>query len=96
MVRRVVLRDHSKRRSAARDARQTQDSGLLTPIGFILAVDDINRVSALRFQDEGGLFRGAPEEVRRAAPPLIDLPILTAASRAVEMDITSLRFSIVC
>lgn len=85
-ARRVILRDHAKRRAVARDAGQAQDSGPLTPIDFLLAVDDVNRMGALRFQDETGIFQRAPEEGRRTAPPLIELSALMAASRAVETD----------
>lgn len=85
-ARRVILRDHARRRATARDAGRAQDSGLLTPIDFLLAVDDINRVGALRFQDEDGTFQRAPEEGCRTAPPLIELSALMAASRAVETN----------
>jgi serine/threonine-protein kinase HipA len=51
-----------------------------------LAVDDVNRVGALRFQDEAGVFRRAPEEGRRTVPPLVELATLMTASRAVETN----------
>ncbi len=85
-ARRVILRDHAKRRAAARAAGQAQDHQPLTPIDFLLAVDDVNRVGALRFQDEDGVFRRTPGEGRRTAPPLIELSMLMAASRAVETN----------
>src|ERR1700760_3536738 len=84
--RRVILRDHAKRRAAARGAGQAPDSQPLSPIDFLLAVDDINRVGALRFQDETGVSQRAPGEGRRTAPPLIELTTLMAASRAVETN----------
>src|SRR5580698_6046574 len=66
-ARRVILRDHAKRRAAVREAGQAQDHQPLTPIDFLLAVDDVNRVGALRYQDEEGVFQRAAEEGRRAA-----------------------------
>lgn len=85
-ARRVILRDFAKRRAAARDSGRTQDSRPLTPIDFLLAVDDVNRVGALRFQDEAGIFQRASDEQRRTVPPLIELATLMAASRAVESN----------
>lgn len=82
----MSLDNHARRRAAARDAGQAWGSGPLTPIDFLLAVDDINRVGALRFKDEDGIFQRALEEGRRTAPPLIELSALMAASRAVETN----------
>jgi len=69
-ARRVILRDHAKRRALARAAGEAQDHQLLTPIDFLLAVDDVNRVGALRFQDEEGVFQRAAGEGQRTAPRL--------------------------
>jgi serine/threonine-protein kinase HipA len=85
-ARRVILRDHAKRRAAARASGKHQDPQPLTPIDFLLAVDDASRVGALRFQDEDGIFQRATAGGRRTAPPLIDLATLLAASRAVETN----------
>ena len=85
-ARRVILRDHAKRRALTRTAAEAQVHQPLTPIDFLLAVDDVNRVGALRFQDEDGAFRRAAGEGRRTAPPLIELSMLMAASRAVETN----------
>ena len=84
-ARRVILRDHAKRRALTRAAGEAQDNQPLTPIDFLLAVDDVNRVGALRFQDEG-VFQRATGEGRRTAPPLIELSTLMTASRAVETN----------
>lgn len=85
-ARRVILRDHAKRRQAARSQGEPVQASELTPIDFLLAVDDMNRVGALRFKDEDGVFQRAAGEGRRTAPPLIELGQLMAASRAVEMN----------
>jgi serine/threonine-protein kinase HipA len=83
-ARRVIMRDHAKRRQAVRHKDPSAAARVLTPIDFLLAVDDVNRVGALRFQDEEGVFQSAAGEGRRTAPPLIELGALLAASRAVE------------
>jgi serine/threonine-protein kinase HipA len=83
-ARRVILRDHAKRRQAARRAGQKPEAVQLQAIDFLLAVDDASRVGALRFQDEAGVFCRATEPGRRTAPPLIELKQLLSATRAVE------------
>lgn len=85
-ARRVILRDHAKRRQAARRAGQEPAAAPLQSIDFLLAVDDASRVGALRFQDEAGVFCRATEPGRRTAPPLIELKQLLSASRAVETE----------
>ncbi len=85
-ARRVILRDHAKRRSAARRAGDERTPGPLTELDFLLAVDDASRVGALRFQDEHGAFQRSAEPGRRTAPPLIELGLLVAASHAVETE----------
>ena len=82
--RRVILRDHAKRRQSARRAAQATESVRLNAVDFLLAVDDGSRVGALRFRDEDGVFQRAAEPGRRTAPPLLELGHLLAASRAVE------------
>jgi serine/threonine-protein kinase HipA len=93
-ARRVILRGHAKRRQEIRHkdpsagitvlSTRPGTARALTPVDFLLAVDDVNRVGALRFQDEEGVFQRVPSEGRRTAPPLIELGALLTASRAVE------------
>jgi len=85
-AKRVILRDHAKRRQAARREGRDPGTAMLTAVDFLLAVDDFSRVGALRFQDEAGVFCRAPEAGRRTAPPLIELEHLLAASHAVESE----------
>ena len=85
-ARRVILRDHAKRRQATRRLGQEPDDVHLQSIDFLLAVDDASRVGALRFQDEAGAFCRATEPGRRTAPPLIELKQLLIATRAVETE----------
>ncbi len=85
--RRVVQRDHAKRRNEARHAGVPD--GALSPLNsldYLLAVDNVSRLGALRFRDETGVYRRAPEAGRRTVPPLIELNHLIAASRAVETN----------
>ena len=84
--RRVILRDHAKRRQTARRAGREPSPTPLRAIDYLLAVDDFSRVGALRFRDETGVFQRAMEDGRRTAPPLIELGHLLTATRAVEMN----------
>jgi len=82
--RKVILRDHAKRRDAAR-ARGEPAPAAPNALDFLLAVDDHSRAGALRFADENGALQRVREPGRRAAPPLIELGHLLAASHAVEL-----------
>ena len=84
--RRVIQRDHAKRRQELRRAGNEAEVRPLNELDYLLAVDDFSRVGALRMQDEEGVFRRAAEEGRRTAPPLIELDQLVAATRAVETN----------
>lgn len=84
--RRVILRDQAKRRQAAKRAGAEAASAQFNAVDFLLAVDDGNRVGALRFCDEEGAFQRATEAGRRTAPPLLELQHLMSASRAVETE----------
>ena len=84
--REVIKRDHAKQRSEARSRGEKPDARPLDNLDFLLAVDDVSRVGALRFRDEGGVFRRAGERGRRTTPPLVELQHLLAASRAVEAN----------
>ena len=77
--RRVIARDHAKRRLAEN----------LPPLGeldYLLAVDDFSRVGALRLQIAGQPEPPIADEGRRRTPPLVDLQAMYAASRAVETN----------
>ena len=77
--RRVIARDHAKRRAA-------EQLPPLTEMDCLLAVDDFSRVGALRLRDGAGYLRTAAEG-RRKTPPLVDLQAIYEASRAVEMHV---------
>lgn len=76
--RRVIARDHAKRRKA------DPQLAPLTELDYLLAVDDFSRVGALRLRDpEGNWYRTVPKG-QRSTPPLIELERIYQASRAVE------------
>lgn len=84
--RRVIQRDHAKRRLADRLSGQSLSSAPLHAMDYLLAVDDRSRVGAIRFRDENGVYCRAAEPGQRTTPPLLELSRLAAASRAVERD----------
>jgi serine/threonine-protein kinase HipA len=77
--RRVVARDHAKRRVA-------ENLPPLTEMDYLLAVDDFSRIGALRLRDSGGNYLGTTAKEGRTTPPLMDLQLLYNASRAVELN----------
>jgi serine/threonine-protein kinase HipA len=85
-ARRVIMRDHIKRRQELRREGKEEEAQPLNALDYLLAVDDFSRVGALRYRDENGVFQRAQEEGRRTAPPLIELGHLLSASRAVEAN----------
>lgn len=82
--RRVILRDHAKRREDARTHTHQTKMNVLGELDFLLAVDDESRIGALRFRDEAGLFQGRSSDDGRRTPPLLELRQLLASSQAVE------------
>ncbi|MBN9235731.1 phosphatidylinositol kinase [Mesorhizobium hungaricum] len=85
-ARRVILRDHAKRRQEARRAGNESQVRPLNAMDYLLAVDDVSRVGALRLQDEEGNYQRAVEEGRRSTPPLVEIAQLLAATHAIETN----------
>ena len=85
-AKRVILRDHVKRRQEARRSGRDPGHIPLNGMDFLLSVDDSSRVGALRFKDEAGVFCQAFEAGRRSIPPLVELGHLLSATRAVETE----------
>jgi len=81
--RKVIVRDHAKRRETARTTGASVPA-VLGELDFLLAVDDVSRLGALRLRDEHGVFQASHADGERRAPPLVDLRHLINASRAVE------------
>jgi serine/threonine-protein kinase HipA len=84
--RKVIARDHAKRRESARSSGTGSLPPVLGALDFLLAVDDSSRMGALRFRDEAGVFQASAIEGQRRTPPLLELRHLMNASRAVELS----------
>ena len=76
--RRVIARDHAKRR------RADPQLPALTELDYLLAVDDFSRVGALRLGGADGAWQRTVAQGQRSTPPLIELEHIFQASRAVE------------
>lgn len=76
--RRVIARAHAKQR------RSRPELGALTELDYLLAVDDVSRVGALRLRDNAGNYLHTSAPGQRSTPPLLDLPRMLSASHAVE------------
>ena len=85
-AKKVILRDHAKRRQEVRRSGKEPQTVHLQAMDFLLAVDDASRVGAIRFQDENKAFCRPAEPGRRTAPPVIELSQLLQATRAVETE----------
>jgi serine/threonine-protein kinase HipA len=85
-AKRVIMRDHVKRRQELRREGKEAEAQPLNALDYLLAVDDVSRVGALRFRDENNMFQRVHGEGRRKAPPLIELGHLLSASRALEAN----------
>jgi serine/threonine-protein kinase HipA len=84
--RKVIARDHAKRRESARRSGNGSLPPVLGSLDFLLAVDDSSRMGALRFRDEAGIYQTSTNDGQRRTPPLLELRHLMSASRAVEMS----------
>jgi len=83
---RVIARDHAKRRKAARSSGNEAHGAALTEMDYLLGVDDLSRVGALRLVDDAGHFLRSIEDGGRGTPPLLELAQIIGATRAVEMN----------
>ncbi|TAL99024.1 MAG: type II toxin-antitoxin system HipA family toxin [Paraburkholderia sp.] len=83
---RVIARDHAKRRKAAHARGEPVPTAALTEMDYLLGVDDMSRIGALRLRDEAGNFLRTIEDGGRGTPPLLELAHLLSATRAVETN----------
>ncbi|AOJ06981.1 type II toxin-antitoxin system HipA family toxin [Burkholderia mayonis] len=83
---RVIARDHAKRRKANQAAGTPAPGAALTEMDYLLGVDDLSRIGALRLVDEAGHFLRTIENGGHGTPPLLELAQLIGATRAVEMN----------
>lgn len=77
----LIKRDYARQRKET-GGRQPP-TGLPDDCDFLLWVNDFSRVGAIRFRDDKGVFH-RPSDGKRETPPLIQLPHLLSASKAVE------------
>jgi serine/threonine-protein kinase HipA len=83
---RVIARDYAKRRKKALAAGETVAGAALTEMDYLLGVDDVSRIGALRLVDSDGRFLRTIENGSRSTPPLLELGHLIGATRAVETN----------
>lgn len=81
---RVIARDHAQQRKQAASMGEAVASRAPTEMDYLLGVDDISRIGALRLRDAGGRFVRAIEDGERGTPPLLELGDILNASHAVE------------
>jgi serine/threonine-protein kinase HipA len=82
--RRVIARARAKQRSAKRVEGNEPPTSALSELDYLLGVDDISRVGALRFKRTGKSFERVPEPGERGTPPLLELRQIIHASHALE------------
>ncbi len=91
-AKRVIKRDHAKRRRVAIDLNRTDQvekeslKTSLSELDFLLWVDDESRVGALRFCFPNGPFLRNVPEGTRSAPPFLELASIYQATQAVEKN----------
>ncbi|WP_454874097.1 type II toxin-antitoxin system HipA family toxin [Paraburkholderia xenovorans] len=83
---RVIARDHARRRKSAQEKGRDVPRAGLTEMDYLLGVDDLSRIGALRLADEAGNYLRSIEDGGRGTPPLLELGHLIGATRAVEMN----------
>jgi serine/threonine-protein kinase HipA len=64
-ARRVILRASAQRRQEARRSGGDVENRPMNALDCLLAVDDLSRVGALRFQDENAVFQRTAEDGHR-------------------------------
>jgi serine/threonine-protein kinase HipA len=82
-ARRVIKRDYMKQKKKA----QTSDKSLpvtLTELDYLLWVDDVSRIGALRFRNTNGPYLRETLPGFGGAPPFIELASILNATQAVE------------
>ena len=94
--RRVIQRDHAKRRQEARRTNIEKDIQPLNDLDYLLAVDDVSRVGALRLKDEDGVFQRPFEEARRTTPPLVELAPCWLPAKQSKPTRRRRRISLIC
>lgn len=84
--RQVIRRDWAKQKESGAVSTPTGITDHLNSLDYLLLVDDLSRVGALRFCFGEGEFLRAAKARERNTPPLLELPRLIGASQRVERD----------
>jgi serine/threonine-protein kinase HipA len=86
----VIQRDWNKRQTLKKAQDKTKSVGTLNALDFLLSVDDISRIGALRLENDG-VFQRPADASGHGIPPLIDIKLLYGSIAATERDEGSLE-----
>lgn len=76
----VIQRDFAKQR---KDGVSNDRTALLDDFDYLMWISDFSRIGAIRLRDSEGIFQRRADH-KRQIPPLIELPQLLRASKAIE------------
>ena len=76
----VIQRDFAKQR---KDGVGKDRAALLDDFDYLMWISDVSRIGAIRLRDSEGIFQRRAD-LKRQIPPLIELPQLLRASKAIE------------
>ena len=83
----VIQRDFAKQR---KDGVGKDRAALLDDFDYLMWISDVNRIGAIRLRDSEGIFQRRADH-KRQIPPLIELPQLLRASKAIEENQETLK-----
>jgi len=83
----VIQRDFAKQR---KDGVGNDRAALLDDFDYLMWISDFSRIGAIRLQDSEGIFQRRVDH-KRQIPPLIELPQLLRASKAIEENQETLK-----
>lgn len=83
----VIQRDFAKQR---KDGVGNDRAALLDDFDYLMWISDVSRIGAIRLRDAEGIFQRRADH-KRQIPPLIELPQLLRASKAIEENQETLK-----
>jgi len=83
----VIQRDFAKQR---KDDVGNDRAALLDDFDYLMWISDVSRIGAIRLRDSEGIFQRRADH-KRQIPPLIELPQLLRASKAIEENQETLK-----
>ncbi len=84
----VIQRDFAKQRKDVAGNHRTPT--LLDDFDYLMWISDFSRIGAIRLKDSEGIFQRRADH-KRQIPPLIELPQLLRASKAIEENQETLK-----